>query len=76
MPDLTPAAELRAAAKRLREDASWPSEDLSLAVADWLDAEAMSAELLAAGVEVPRLPVVSALKVARIILGTKENGDA
>jgi hypothetical protein len=33
----TPAEELREAAKRIRRDAAWPTEDLSFAVADWLE---------------------------------------
>ena len=34
---MTPAEELRHAAKRIRSDAAWPSEELSVALAALLD---------------------------------------
>jgi hypothetical protein len=38
--EMTPAQELREAAKAMRADASWPSEDFAMTVANWLDIEA------------------------------------
>lgn len=39
-----PSQELREAAKRVRADASWPSEDLMMAVAAWLEVTARQAD--------------------------------
>ena len=43
IPD-SPAGELRAAAKRIRSDAAWPTEEFSLSVACWLEATAAAAD--------------------------------
>jgi hypothetical protein len=74
MTEMTPAQELREAAKAMRADASWPSEDFAMAVADWLDAAAeQGAYYEATGAQLH--PDSYALKVARAYLGTERKTD-
>ena len=63
-----PSQELREAAKRIRADASWPSEDLMLAVGDLLDEVAADRHS-----SLPAWVESAALKVARAYLGTGES---
>jgi hypothetical protein len=68
MAETTPAEELREAAKRIRRDAAWPTEDL--AVADWLDAATEQAALYEAQ-GAWASDESYALKVARACLGAE-----
>jgi hypothetical protein len=72
----SPAEELRAAAKRIRADASWPSEALMLALGDHLDAVARVVDGTASA-EAGELPDAcrTALKVARACLGSEGSAD-
>jgi hypothetical protein len=63
---MTTADELREAAKHLRQDAAWPTEDLSFAVAEWLETEAHMAEQRGNSAEGHTF---HALKVARAYSG-------
>jgi hypothetical protein len=65
----TPAEELREAAKRIRRDAAWPTEDLSFAVADWLEEVADDRHA-----SLPAWVDDGALRIARACLGTGDTG--
>lgn len=58
------AEELRTAAKAIRADASWPSEEVSFALADLLDEVADDRHL-----ELPHWVEAAALKIARAYVG-------
>ena len=66
---MTPGEELRHAAKRIRNDAAWPSEELSVAVAALLDELAEHADHGSQGALVQ-----DGIVVARAYLGSTGGG--
>lgn len=69
---MSEAQELTAAAKQMREDAAWPSENLALAVAEWLETEAHMVERRGNSAEGHTF---HALKVARAYLVAEPTGS-